>query len=357
MATLRNTTIGNATGHLRLPIGTGNQRPTQDAQSVGSIRINSDNGKLEYWNGTAWELNSVAFPFRTIITTAFLQGGYKDAVTWNNVNKTFTSTDTTVNLGDNSIERSHNYAWGACSKDYAYTFGAGNAHATASNYTIAYNMRTEQQATDISRTLTASRNFYGGLFQEHFTTWFAGGSISGAGSENIEEYNLVTKTAIGNVGGSIYTTSTATWGMSTENYGLFYTANSAITFTFATRTQSSRGDTSPSNSDQQKSVNSKWNFAYAGNQGTFLGGNNFRRTNWTTNTTTVPGLNKPVQNSGEENLTLGQDHQYMLGMYNGLQNNISWRWNYSTESGFQGGASMEPKGKEGASSGICSWID
>jgi hypothetical protein len=54
---------------------------------------------------------------------------------------------------------------------------------------------------------------------------------------------------------------------------------------------------------------------------------------------------------------MGQNHQYMLGMYNGAQNNISWRFNYATESGFQGGASMEPKGKGGASSGVCSWCN
>ena len=54
-------------------------------------------------------------------------------------------------------------------------------------------------------------------------------------------------------------------------------------------------------------------------------------------------------------MTMGQDHQYMIGMYNGLQNNLSWRFNYASEQGFQGGTSMEPKGKAGASSGTCAW--
>jgi hypothetical protein len=54
---------------------------------------------------------------------------------------------------------------------------------------------------------------------------------------------------------------------------------------------------------------------------------------------------------------MGQDHQYMLGMYNGAQNNIAWKFMYASESGAQGGASMEPKGKPGASSGHCSWRD
>ena len=62
-----------------------------------------------------------------------------------------------------------------------------------------------------------------------------------------------------------------------------------------------------------------------------------------------------LESCGEENYTMGNDHQYMLGQYNGLQNNLSWRFNYATEQGFQGGASMEPKGKAGASSGTCAW--
>ena len=351
MATLKNVTI-NDTGYLRLPIGTGNQRPTENADNTGALRINSSTGKLEFWNGTQWELNTVSFPFRTIITTAFMQGGYKDSVAWNNINKTFVSTDTTVNLGDNSIERAHNYQWGACSKDYAYVFGAGGAHAVASNYTIAYNMRTEQQATDITRTLAGTRHTFGGVFQEHYYAWISGGDAT-----RIEEYNLTTKTLIGTLTPTY--ASGAIWGMSHENIALFYSSNTASTWTFATRTIAARGGTTPSNHHQQKSVQSKWNFAYAGNEGDYLGGNTFRKTNWTTNTTTAPGatLPKPVTNSGEENLTMGNDWQYMLGMYNGLQNNIAWRFNYSTETGFQGGTSMEPKGKDGASSGVCSWTD
>lgn len=347
MATLRNVTI-NDTGFLRLPVGTGAERPSQIADNVGAMRLNSSTGKLEYWNGTNWELNSTAFPFRTIITTAFMQGGYESSVAWNNVNKTFTNTDTTVNLGDGSIERSFNYQWGACSRDYGYVFGAGNGHAVSSNYTIAYNMRTEQQATDISRSLALNRWTFGGVFQEHYVTWMAGGADG-----RIEEYNLTTKTLIGTIGATTY--AAETWGLSHETYGIFYTGNNGQTFTFATRAIAARGGTGPANHHQQKTINSKIGFAWAGNEGSYNAGDNLRRTNFTTNTTSGT-IVKPVGNSGEENLSMGQDHQYMLGMFNGAQNNISWRFNYATESGFRGGSSMEPKGKPGSSSGVCSWM-
>ena len=259
MATLKNITIDD-TGFLRLPVGTGAERPAESATNIAAMRVNGDSGKLEYWNGVAWELSSLLFPYRTIITNAYMMGGYQSSVAWNNCNRTIAATDTTYNLGDGAIEASFNYQWGACSKDYAYVFGAGGGHSVSSNYTIAFNMRTEQQATDISRSLALSRWNYGGVFQEHYLTWLNGGS------QNImEEYNLTTKTLVGTIAATGY--SGTTWGMSTENYGIMWTGNNGITFTFATRTSSARGGTGPSNFHQQKSVNSKGLYAWAGNEG------------------------------------------------------------------------------------------
>jgi len=258
MANLLNTNI-NDTGYLRLPIGTDADRP---ADEVGAVRLNSNKGIVEYWDGYAWESNSVAFPHRTIITTSYVLGGYKSAVVWNNVNKCFTQTDTTINLGDNSVERAFNYQWGACSKDYAYVFGAGNAHVASSNYVIAFNMRTETNATDISRNLSYNRIRLGGVFQEDVLAFTVGG-----GSANIEEYNMVTKSVV-----SVLTptyTSTWCWGASHETYGIMYTSNDNRNFTFATRTLTSRSGTTISNHHQQKSVQSKHNYCWAGNNGSY----------------------------------------------------------------------------------------
>jgi len=346
MATLKNTTI-NDTGYLRLPVGTSAQRPTENSTNIGAMRVNGDTGKLEFWNGTDWEINLVSFPYRDIITTAFVQGGYRGGSAWNNVNKTFTATDTTVNLGDGATERSHNYQWGACSKDYSYVFGAGNGHAVASNYTIAFNMRTEQQATDISRTLAGTRHTFGGVFQETYYAWFSGGDAT-----RIEEYNMTTKTLVGTLSPTY--ASGAIWGMSHERFGIFYQSNAASNWNFATRQILGRSGTAPSAHHQQKSVMSKFTYAWAGNEGSYRSGYNFRKTNMITNITSGT-ISKPVGDSGEENFTLGQDHQYMLGMYNGNQNNISWRFNYQTETGFQGGATMEPKGHDGMSSAVAAW--
>jgi hypothetical protein len=281
-----------------------------------------------------------------------MMGGYKDAVTWNNVNRTVAATDTTTNLGDGSIERSFNYQSGACGQNNAFVFGAANGHATPSNYVIGYNMRTETQLTSgFSRTLANNNYNTGTVFKESEIAWTSGG-----GSALTEEFNLTTQTVY-SINANLVTSAEA-WAMSHENYGIFYgwgdgSVNS--TFDFATRTMMSRSGTAAGFYHQQKSVQSKLTNCYAGNEGTYNGGFNLRRTNMFTNITSAGLIRKPLTNTGEENYTLGQDHQYMLGCFDNLQNNSSWKFTYSTETGFMGDRSMQPKGKGGCSSGVCSW--
>ncbi len=318
----------------------------------GAARFNTARG-VEYVTGDGrWTSYVMPFLTRTIINTAYVQGGYKDGVAWNNTNKTVTATDTTTNLGDGTQEAAHNYHAGACSKNLAYVFGAPNAHGTASNYIIAFNMRTEQVYNSSgSRYMAVSSIYAGVMFKEHYTAWITQGPY-GSG---IEEFNMNTETLVGTLGSTWV--SDYSWCMSHENYGLAYASdNNTRTFHFATRTSVARAGTHPSAHHQQKSVQSKLTNGYAGNEGSYNAGNNLRRTNFYTDVTSGT-VAKPVTNSGEENFTMGQDHQYMLGMYNGAQNNISWRFNYASESGSVGSASLEPKGKLGMSSAVCAWRD
>lgn len=347
MATLKNTVITD-TGYLQLPVGSTADRPAAES---GMLRYNNTTQQMEYYTNQ-WTPMTIPFQMREIITTAYTAGGYKDAVAWTNVNKTIAATDTTTNLGDGSMERSFNYQASGCSDTAMFVFGAANAHGTASNYIIAYNMISETQLTSgFSRTMSGNRFRAGAIFQEKRFAF-----VNGGGNAAIEQFDMATQT-ISNLG--INYTADPAWAMSHENFGIFYTSleaggsEASNSFYFATKTLIARSE-SPGAHHQQKSLNSKASFCYAGNEGTYNGGNNFRRTNMFTNSTsgTIP---KPITNSGEENFTLGQEHQYMIGMYNGVQNTISWRFNYSNETGYRGNASLEPKGKAGASSASCGW--
>ena len=323
--------------------------PTEET-SQGALRINSSTGEAEFFSSDAtWQSLSIPFKERTHITTNYMLGGYKSSSAWNNVNRTSMSTDTTVNLGDNSLERSFNYQSGACSKNVAWVFGAGNGHAVQSNYVIGFNMRTDQQYTGaFARNLSGDKLRDGTVWKEHYMAWTSG-------SAELDRFNMLTETqSIVGIGAPAGSTADA-WGMSWENEGMFTRNNDGTLFDFATETYGTWVGTFPSVHHQQKSMNSKLNFCWAGNEGSYAGGTQFRRTNWITRSTSGTYA-KPIS-GGEENFTMGQDHAYQLGCFNGAQNNESFRWNYYTESGFTGGVSMQPKGKAGSSSGLGAWRD
>jgi len=52
---------------------------------------------------------------------------------------------------------------------------------------------------------------------------------------------------------------------------------------------------------------------------------------------------------------MGQDWQYMLGQYNGAQNNNNWKFYYATDSGTANVAGLSPTAQAGQSSGHCAW--
>ena len=60
-----------------------------------------------------------------------------------------------------------------------------------------------------------------------------------------------------------------------------------------------------------------------------------------------------VYSSGEENYEMGQDHGYMLGNYNGQQNNQTTKMVYATDTESALGFASQPKGHFGLSSGAC----
>ena len=160
--------------------------------------------------------------------------------------------------------------------------------------------------------------------------------------------------------------------MMDEKFGYWWistnpTTTGKLKFTYATETQSVPAIT-PGQHSNQKGISSKRGVGYAGNEGTYLGGNFLRKTSFVTETViSTTSIAKPVQNSGEENFDMGQDRQYMLGMYNGAQLNTAWRFNYATDSGAQLGASGQPTGTQsgtgstagaaipGRSSAVMSW--
>jgi hypothetical protein len=342
--------LNSATGSIRYTTtGTGNYVTGTSPAGLEFKAGSASTGAVasDYWK-------PIALPFlqRTIISNNYMMGGYKDGTPWTTVNRTVTATDTTTNLGD-LLETPTNYKGGAGSRSIFYMFGATATNAGSSNYITAFNMRTESAYTSAgSRYLSVSAGYNGVMFKEHYKA-YTHQSAQGTG---IEEFNMITETTNGVVANIWQDYS---WAMSWETHGILWASDGASNrnFHFATNTPVTRGGTQVSAHHQQKSVQSKVLYCYAGNEGNYNGGYNYRRTNMVTDITSGT-VAKPSTNCGEENYTMGQEHQYMIGTYNGSgQVNVSSKFSYASESGVTGGTSMEPKGHAGASSATCGWRD
>jgi hypothetical protein len=349
MATLKNTTI-NDTGFLNLPNDT-----NTTAGTAGQVRYNPALHRMEFYHtrdNARWEPMMNPFLTRTIVTTGYLHGGYAASAAWNNTNRIVFATDTTINLGDNTQEWAHNYQSCLFNRTRNFTLGAGNGHCVASTNVACFNMRTETaQTSGYGRTFPISNVNSGTVQKEEFFGWWQNTSYSA----NIYELNLtieqtyVSLGALGTMGGQL-------WGTNHENYGIFWNASGSgsTNFTYATRTNTARGGTSPSGDGNQKTIMFKQGFHYAGREGN--PSTNWRKTNFFTNSSADAVGAKPYY-SGEENMLTGQDYGYAVGWYQGSHVNTAFKFVYATEAGYGTTSSLEAKGKAGNSSGTMSWRD
>jgi hypothetical protein len=224
-------------------------------------------------------------------------------------------------------------------------------------------MRTDSAfTTQGGSNMGVSRGHMGAVYKEHLSTW-----ITGGGATSVERFDTITemfhtRPGLNTTAGQGGSTAGGPWGTSAENYGTWYmgegytTQNLCWNFTFASETLLLRPGTQPGDHFQQKNISSKLVHGYIGNNGSWAGGYTYRRTNHLTDTTASGSfMNKAYTNCGEENYTLGNDKSYMLGQYNGLQNNLSAKFIYASETQTTGGSTMEPKGPAGRSSGFGAW--
>ena len=361
MATLKNTSL-SSTGYLRVPVGTSAQR---SGTTQGSLRYNTDTSTIEYYStlhNSDWQDFTIPWYTRQIVVAGYVMGGYKSSAVWRNVNRTDHSNDTSTDLGD-LLARSGNYKSGAVGLDRAFYFGTTNAHNASGNITTGFSMRTDSAfTTQGGSNMGVSRGHMGAVYKEHLSTW-----ITGGGATSVERFDTITemfhtRPGLNTTAGQGGSTAGGPWGTSAENYGTWYmgegyaTQNLCWNFTFASETLLLRPGTQPGDHFQQKNISSKLVHGYIGNNGSWAGGYTYRRTNHLTDTTTSGSfMNKAYTNCGEENYTLGNDKSYMLGQYNGLQNNLSAKFVYASETQTTGGSTMEPKGPAGRSSGFGAW--
>jgi len=365
----------DVSGQFIIPRGTRSQRPT--SPEIGSMYLEESpsgsfvvtyTGSSNYDDG--WEpvgtqnTDRTAFKYRQILNYSYLAGGYKSSSPWKNVHKATNATDQTVHIGE-LLDYPASYTSGACSKTKLFIWSTNtdnlwkSATQVHSTYTSGIDMVNETSyAHQTKWDLLNERDDPGCLFKETEFAWVFGGSVA-----TVEKFNLTNETMYTTYypGGSPYVTTTSSItstlgasGFSDENYGYGYGSESGNKCHFATDVFETR-PSSWASSGQQKGISSKIGKGYCGNEGTYQGGYNLRR--WDAFTeTNIGNVAKPRANCGEENFALGQDHQYMLGCYgDSVQNNDSWKFTYSTDTGIVNPSGLAPGVNGGTSSGHCGW--
>ncbi len=301
----------------------------------------------------AQETQPTVFRYRQIINYSYLAGGYKDSSPWKNVHKTVNLIDQTTHIGE-LLDYPISYTSGACSKSILFLWSVNDDNAWKSASSVhgtrpsAVNMITDTNYAHQTKFNTGiARSDLGTMQKETEAAYlFAGGTTT------IEKFNLSNESFISSFGVTSIGGDDGGAAFFDENFGYGWSSAAGIKFNFSNETPSS--STQWGNHSQQKGIPSKVGKGYAGNEGSYNGGYNLRR--WSnSNDTNIGNVAKPHPNCGEENFTLGQDWQYMLGNYDGLQNNVSWKFYYATDSGSTSVTGLNPGVNAGTSSGHCGW--
>lgn len=339
-----------------LPKFTTSTRPASPIQ--GQVIYNTDTGFLEMWDNAlaGWTVVSttsaliVPFLYRTIITTGYVMAGYQSYSPWKNVNKMNHSTDVCTNLGD-LLPLAGAYCGGGANLTKGFIWGADNAWPGTTTTIVGFNMASDSSLAT-TWNMRNARDDCESVFKETYYSYIFGG-----GQTDVDVFNMTTEVVLGAQGLTSMAGDSMSSGvsaMSDETKGFIWgNLTHKITFGTAAAATIVTGTVSGSGS-QQKGISSKLGKGYCGNEGTYNGGYNLRRWQFSTETN-LGTCSKPVGNTGEENFDMGQDHQYMYGCYDGAQNNRGWRFSYTTETGTELGSGSIRTGVAGGSSGACAW--
>ena len=283
---------------------------------------------------------------REAIAVAYTFGGYKDGNPWRQVHRTNVATDQTTNLGI-QMDYPGSYTSGAnnATTFFLWSTPTDNAHSTSSSRTSAFHMYTEtSKGHNSNYDAYNSRMDLSSSCREQSLSFHTAG---GPGSSNYDVFNLITETRQTQVGGSLSSQSSSFYDKDYAYHWDNGAGQKVNMYTF-----SAAGAQHWANHGQQKGIMSKVRVGYAGNEGSYNGGYNYRRWNLTNDSNTGT-FGKYHQNMGEENYSMGHDWQYMVGQYNGGgQNNLSHKLYYSNDSMSSPGG-VQPTANAGQSSGHC----
>ena len=289
------------------------QFPEGNENSTVGASLKSD-GTNAYWD------NIVGFAEGFNITRGYPAAGYKSSSSWRNINRTTCATFSNVNIGDR-LDQSDAYTAGAQNTNMrAYVFCTANGWNATGNYVSTFSMVTESNA-GAGQSMATSRNRTSVMKRD-----FKYAYVCGNNNNNPDRYDL-TNDSVTTVSGSSNTGNDNPACGYGETKGWWKQGGTGHEYAWAT--QSWSGWNSPPGTDgTNKTWNSRLGYGYWNTGGGYSTNSNMSRRDDTTgselNQTGKPGA------TGEETFFGGMTHGFMVGMYNGNQNNTGGQMDFST---------------------------
>ena len=389
---------------VKLPRFASNARPS--GPSIGQVIYNSTDNKAEIWNGTTWKevggglpTQSTAtrgaylvsdgtdgaafwaypgqaapasapltgFRYRSIITHGYLLAGYKGSQPWKTVNKTWHSTDTTFYCGE-QLDRAGSYM-DCCWSDYfGYATGTVDSFSGNSSHTSSIGLHTGVKRQQGDGTYQPYSYGYDGDDPRGLMGYNTAGGWDmpvgrdshacataqieqagynlGGGSSAVGKLHYATEIMYQSGNSPAAGGATAACGDETRSWASFGGSRHSMAHSNDSWTSWS-SNAAPDG--VCKFLPSKYGHFYAGT------GNNVTLpwSKYSGSSGSELKTGNKVRAYGEENFEMGQDWGYMLGQYDGQQNNHTTKWDYTTDVETNLGAAARPKGHYGQSSGGC----
>lgn len=311
--------------------------PSQSNPGTRGAILRSD-GENAYWDNQSLDRFSGGYVLR-----GYTLAGYRSSTSWKNVNRTDHASDTTYDLGD-QITTSDAYTAGSSNGTYAYVFHSGDNWNVNGNAINRFNMLTDSNA-NISTTMANSMNRTSVMRSKFLYAYTFGNGEPNKFNHSTESATL-TGWANGDGGGSLHGGNPACgYG---ELRGWHNVSSAGSWVDFATESRNAWGSTGTDGSN--KTISSYTGFMYWNTGGGYRTTSNMsKRYDYSGGQVTTIGKFNGAT-SGEESYHTGELKGYMVGMYDGGQNNTGAIMDYQTNS-YYTKSSVNSKGPAGRASG------
>tara|TARA_B100000003_G_scaffold204883_1_gene217546 strand:+ start:1518 stop:2684 length:1167 start_codon:yes stop_codon:yes gene_type:complete len=318
--------------------------PAQNTSNLGAVLRSGGSTEQAYWDlsgeGTAEGFSQAKYKAGFNITRGYTCCGYRGGNSWRNVNRLVHATFTQTNLGDLS-NWSGAYIDGKPSTNFTgYIFATGNSWDATTNQVSKLNLNTESNA-GAATAMAATRNRATSMCRDFVFAYIHGGG----NSSQLVKYNLSTEANSRSTNHPDGTQNNPSGGQG-ATVG-WIRGGGARAFNFSTETFYAWTD-SPGTDGSNKTLSSRNGFAYWNTSGGYRTSSDWHvRDSY--NGGRRASVSKNGMTTGEESMHTGNEYGFIVGQYDGNQNNNGYLFTYASHS-FQRDSRMDSLGTSGRAS-------